>query len=97
MTISSDNFPLTLQCATVQTVHLHRIGGKRQQLWRQLLNSDNINIIFSDSLNKECPVPVHHQVDEAEGVRGEVEVKRLMKLVVARHISKNPTLPWILL
>ena len=42
-------------------------------------------------------MPVHHQVDEAEGVPGEVEVKRLMKLVVARHISKNPTLPWILL
>ena len=25
-------FPLTLHCAAVQTVHLHRIGGKRQQL-----------------------------------------------------------------
>ena len=25
-------FPLNLHCATVQTVHLHRIGGKRQQL-----------------------------------------------------------------
>ena len=61
------------------------------------LNSDDINIIFSGNLNKECPVPVHHQVDESEGVRGELEVKRLMKLVVARHISKNPTLPWILL
>ena len=61
------------------------------------MNSDNIDIIFSDNLKKECPVLVHHQVDEAEGVRGEVELKRLMKLVVARHISKNPILPWILL
>ena len=65
------NIPLTLQCPTVQTVHLLRIGGKRQQLWMQLLN--NINVIFSDSLNKECPVPVHHQVDEAEGVPGEAD------------------------